>query len=102
MIDTGDPFEDLGEAGPSEFRCRGKVSTAPEGFTIAIQEHGQGPAPLFAEHLQGGLVYDVDVGSFFPVDLYIDEQVVHQVGNFIVFETFMGHDMAPMAGGVSD
>jgi hypothetical protein len=44
----------------------------------------------------------VDVGAFFAIDLHTDVKIVHQTRGFLVLKAFMGHDMAPMAGGIAD
>ena len=44
----------------------------------------------------------IQVGAFFAVDLDANEVVVHEPGDCCVFETFVGHDVAPMARGIAD
>ena len=44
----------------------------------------------------------VDVGTFFTVDLDVHEKLVHDRSGCGIFEAFMGHDMAPMAGGIAN
>ena len=46
------------------------------------------------------LIYLVEVGTLFAVDLDVDEVFVHQRGNCLVLEGLMSHDVAPVAGGV--
>ena len=41
-------------------------------------------------------------GPFFAVHLDIDELVVHHLSDLLVFERFMFHHMAPVAGGVTN
>ncbi len=50
----------------------------------------------------GGLVDLVEIGPFFAVDLDVDEMLVHHPGGLGILEGFMGHDVAPVAGGVAD
>ena len=47
-------------------------------------------------------VNGVEIGAFFPVDLDIDEQLVHHGRDAVIFKTFMGHDMAPVARRIAD
>ena len=44
----------------------------------------------------------IDIRTLLTVDLDRDEMVVHELGGFGVFEAFMGHDMAPVAGSIAD
>ena len=81
----------------------GEVGAAEEGRAVRCEEHGQGPAARAArEHLVGQLVDLVQVGPFLPVHLDADEQAVHEGRHVLVLEGFMGHDMAPVAGGIAD
>ena len=47
------------------------------------------------------LVDGVDIGAFLAVDLHVDIQLVHHPGDGVVFETFMGHHVAPVTGGIA-
>ena len=95
-------LQHFGESRSTELRHRGKVGAAPERFSVGCQEHGERPPPLLAEQLQGRLVDGVDVRPFLPVDLDVDEEIIHHAGNRFVLEALMGHDVAPVAGGVAD
>ena len=71
-------------------------------------------------HLDGGLDLDevvaavlegfeqvtsrrpIQIGTLLAINLDIDEQAVHDRGGVFVLEAFMGHDMAPVAGGITD
>ncbi|MBB3710205.1 hypothetical protein FHS67_006566 [Aminobacter aminovorans] len=44
----------------------------------------------------------VDIRPFLAVDLDVDEESVHDFGDFGVLEAFMRHDVAPVAGGITD
>ena len=57
---------------------------------------------MFAQMVQCRHVDLVDVRPLLAVDFDVHEQLVHDGGNLFVFETFMSHDMTPMAGRVSD
>ena len=59
-------------------------------------------AALLAERVQCRHVNLIDVGPLLAVDLDVDEgfvQIGRQVG---IAETFMSHDVAPVAGGIAD
>src|SRR5699024_2907219 len=57
---------------------------------------------LTGHRLQRIHVIGVDVGQFLAIDLHGDEPVVEQRGERLVLEGLVGHDVAPMAGGVPD
>ena len=44
----------------------------------------------------------VHIGPLFPIDLDIDEELVHDLGDVRVLEALMRHHVAPMAGGIAD
>ncbi len=44
----------------------------------------------------------IDIGALFAVDLDIHEKLVHHRGGCCIFEAFMGHHMAPVAGRIAD
>jgi hypothetical protein len=52
--------------------------------------------------VEGRHIDAVYVGALFAIDFDIDEVLVHKVGGDWVFETLVGHDMAPVAGGIAD
>src|SRR5258708_39195496 len=83
-------------------RGLGEVSAAPDRLAIAVEKHGQRPPAVFAKMVQGRHVELVDVGPLLAVDFDVDEQLVHDGSDPFVFEAFMRHDMAPVAGCVAD
>ncbi len=44
----------------------------------------------------------IDVRPFLAIDLDVHEKLVHDRGGRGILKTFMRHDMAPMAGGITD
>ena len=100
--EAGDFLHQGDETRTAEFWFFRKVSAAPEGFAFGSEEHGERPAALLAEHMERVHIDRVDVRSLFAVDFHRHEQFVHDGGDFGVLETLMRHDMAPMAGGVTD
>ncbi len=52
--------------------------------------------------LERGHVDLVDFRPLLAIDFDVHEELVHERGRRLVFEAFVRHDMAPMAGGVSD
>ena len=81
----------LGEVGPTEERP-----------AVGGQEYRHGPAATTGLGLHRVHVDGVDVGAFLPVDLDVDEQVVHDRRHLGVLEALVRHDVAPVAGGVAD
>jgi len=101
---VADALQDFPEGGHAMARRIREIGAREEGYMVVrCEKHGQGPAAV-ALRQQGmcGLVDPVEVGALLPVDLDIDEQAVHQGGGFRVLEGFVRHDMAPVAGGITD
>ena len=84
-------------------RALREIGAAEEGLALGGEEHRQRPAARApGQQLVGCLIDPVDVGSLLPVDLDVDEMPVHQRGGVVVFEAFVRHYMAPVAGRVAD
>ena len=98
----GDALQEIGKARTAVTRRRWKIRAAPKRFGVGRQEHGQRPTPVLPHHAQRRLVNGVDVGTLLAVDLDVDEKLVHQPGDGLVLEAFVGHDMAPVTGGIAD
>ncbi len=98
----GDAAEHVLEAGAAVARGWRKIGAAPERLAIGREEHGQGPAAGFAEELEGRLIDGVDIRPLFAIDLDVDEELIHHPRGLGILEAFMGHHMAPMAGGIAD
>ncbi len=101
-VDAGDLPQDRNEAGPAEARLLRKVGSAPERLALGGEEHRQRPAALLAERVKRAHIDLVHIGPFFPVDLDIDEERVHDLRDLRIFEALMGHHVAPMTGRVAD
>ena len=96
------PLQHLAEARPAEAGLRRKVGAAPEGLGRRRQEHGERPAALLAEAAERPHIDLVDVGALLAVDIDVDEALVEDGGGGRVAEALMRHDVAPVAGGVTD
>ena len=93
----------VGEAGQAVARRLGKIRATEEGRAFRREEHGEWPAARPpGQHLVGGLVDLIKVGPLLAVYLDVHEQSVHHCCDFGILEGFMGHDMAPVAGGIAD
>ena len=95
-------FEDIDERRAAVARGLREIGAAPDRLAAGRQEHGQRPAALLAERMQRRHVDLVDVGTLLAVDLDVDEQAVHHRRGRVVLEALVGHDVAPVAGGVAD
>ena len=102
LVMRGDAAQDLRKARAAPALGRREIGPAPERLAGGGQEHGQGPAALFAHQRQRLLVDRVDVGPFLAIDLDRDIELVHDRGDGRVLEAFRRHDMAPVTGGIAD
>jgi hypothetical protein len=50
--------------------------------------------------LSNVLIDLIQVWSLLTIYLDIDEVLVHELGNFLIFKALMSHDVTPMTGGV--
>ena len=80
----------------------GEIGAAIKGLQVRGQKDAQGPAAVAGEHLHRVHVRLIQVGALFPVQLDVDEMLVHDGGDGRVFKRLVGHDVAPVAGGVAD
>ena len=99
---AGELTQDVDESRAPVTGGFGKIGATPHGLAVGGEKHGQRPAALLAQKVKGRHVDLVDVGALFAIDFDVDEQVVHHRGGGVVFETLVGHDVAPMAGGIAD
>src|SRR5262249_14045494 len=84
-------------------RDRRKVRATIEGFLIGREKHREGPtAASTRENLCRFLIDVVEIGSFFPIYLDVDEMLVHEGGDLGVLKRLVCHHMTPMAGRVAD
>ena len=101
-VDIRDLTQNIAKRGPTVASLLGKIGAAPERLARARQEHREGPAATLTHGMQRCHIDLVDVGTFLPIDLYVDEKLVHERGGFAVFETLVRHHMAPVAGRVAN
>ena len=98
----GDLGDQLQHAGPPVAAFPGNVGRGEEGFLVRAHDDRQGPSAPAGEQLGHGHVQLIDVGTFLPVHLDVDEGVVHQTGDLLILEALPFHHVAPVAGGVAD
>ncbi len=80
----------------------GEIGAAIKGLQIRGEKDAQGPAAMAGERLDRVHIGLIQVGALFPVQFDVDEVLVHDGGDGRIFKALVGHDVAPMAGGVAD
>jgi hypothetical protein len=78
------------------------VRAAEERLSVRGEEARHGPAALPGERGGGRHVHGVDVGPLLAVDLHGHEAGVHGLGDAVVLERLVRHDVAPVARRVPD
>jgi len=79
-----------------------KIGAAEKRFQVRGEEHVERPAAAPRRGLHEGHVDLVHVGPFLPVQFDADKMLPQKCADVFVLKTFALHDMAPVAGGVSD
>jgi hypothetical protein len=70
---------------------------------IGGQEHREGPSTTATDEKRNGrLINLIEIGPLFPIHLDIYKMPIHEFGNRLVFKRFFFHNVAPMAGRVTD
>src|SRR5882672_2433474 len=95
-------LQETQEAGPPLSLVRREISAAKEGFELRGEEHVQGPASLAGGRLHERHVDLVHVRPFLPVNFDADKMLVQEFGQLLFLERLAFHDMAPVAGRVTD
>ena len=101
-MDAGDLPQHADEAGPSEPRLLREVGSAPERLALGGQEHRERPAALLAQRVERAHIDLIHIGPFLPIDLDVDEERVHHLGDLRVLEALVRHHVAPVAGRIAD
>ncbi len=78
------------------------VGAAVERLCVGGQEDRHRPPAAPGQGLDGVHVELVDVGAFLAVDLDVDVELVHPLGDLGVLEALVGHHVAPVARRVAD
>ena len=82
--------------------ARRKVRPAGERLAIRREPHRQRPAAASAQHVHRGHVQAVHVGPLLAIDLDCHVMPIQVGGDLHVLERFARHDVAPMAGRITD
>ncbi len=99
---AGDRLQELREAGPAP-PVLGRVVGAPEErLELRREKDAHRPPARARDHLDRAHVDPVEVGSLLAIDLDVDEEVVHQLGDFRVLERLVLHHVTPVTGRVAD
>jgi hypothetical protein len=101
-IDARDVLQHVDERRPAVHGDLRKVGAAPKRARVAVEEHGQRPAALLPDAVQGAHVDGVDVRALLAVDLDVHEVIVHHPSRHLVLEALVRHHVAPVAGRVAD
>src|SRR6185437_14018034 len=94
--------EDLPPGVPVVDRAGWEIGAPIKGAGIGGQKDIERPAAAARDRLHRIHVNMIQIGTLLPVDLDVDEMLVHVPGSLRVFETFPLHDMAPMTRGIPD
>ena len=78
------------------------VGSAVKGPPIRRQKDRHRPSTVPCHHLDRVHVDGVEVWTLLPIDLDVDEVLVHEAGDRLVLERLVLHDVAPVAGRVAD
>ena len=78
------------------------VRSSEERMQVRRQEERHGPATAARHGQEGAHIDAVDIRTLLPVHLDIDEMPIHQRCRFLILEHLSLHDVAPVAGGVTD
>src|SRR4051794_22332220 len=79
-----------------------KISSADKWLEIRREPNAHRPAATARRRLHESHVNAIDVRALFAIDFDVHEIPIHDRGGFFVLERFVSHDVAPMAGRVTD
>ncbi len=99
---VGQHEQHLAEAAAAVLVFRREIGAAGKRPQVGREEDGERPAALAGHALHGRHVDLVEIGPLLAVHLDGDEMFVEDFGDFLVLETLVLHDMAPVAGRVAD
>ena len=100
---VGNLLQHGAEAWPPPTVFGGKVRAGKKRLLRRCQKDGHRPPTLPMIHGDcGGHIDLIEIGSLLPIDLDTDEPAIHEFRNGLVLKRFPFHDMAPVAGGISD
>jgi len=83
-------------------RLSGEVRPRPEGLLLRREQHRQRPSAGACHSHAGGHIDRVHIRALLPVDFDRDKIPVDRLRHRLVLKGLMGHDVAPVAGGVAD
>ena len=86
------------EAGAVVVALGRKVRAAVEGLAVRGDEDRHRPSAVAGDSLDGGHIQRVDVRPLLPVDLHVDEALVHERRDLGILERLPLHHVAPVTG----
>ena len=81
---------------------RREICSPIERLPVRREKHRHRPAAAAGQHLHRIHIDFVNIRAFFPVNLDIDEQPVHESGDLFVLKGLVLHDMTPVARRIAD
>jgi len=102
VVGVRDGDEQLPESRQAVPRLGREVGAAEERLADRREENRHRPAAVPGHRHDGVHVERIEIRPFLPVDLDVDEALVHQRRSLLVLERLVRHHMAPVAGRVAD
>ena len=99
---VGNGLEQLAEGGQSVARRGREVGAPVEWLASRSEEDGHRPSSLLGHRLHGIHVHLVEIRPFLAIHLYADEMLVEKIGDPLVLERLVRHDVAPMTAAISN
>ena len=79
-----------------------KICARPKRLLVRCQKHGKRPAAGTVHGNTRRHINRIHIGTLLPVNFDWNKGAVEHCRYFLRFEGFMRHDMAPVAGGITD
>src|SRR4029434_4481835 len=78
------------------------MGAAVKRLALRSKENGHGPTTTTRKHLHRIHVDFIKIRPLLAIDFDIDEEIVHESGDFFVFERLPFHHVTPVTGGITD
>ena len=80
----------------------GQIGGGEKRLLFRRHENTKRPTAASGQHLTGGHIDCIDIRALLAIHLYTDKGVIQVTCSFFVLKRFFFHDVAPVAGGISD
>ena len=97
-----DPFEHFAESRLPISVLGRKISSAHEWLQLRRQPDAHGPASAAGRGLDESHVNTIDIGPFLAIDFDVHKLAVHDRRHLRALERLVRHDVAPVAGRITD